>query len=151
MGCDGVFDVLSSADAIARVRGSLRKGAPLDDAAQNLVRHAIDDRDSRDNVSVVIVKLELRPPGAPDDLDAADDADALLADLGLGASPRASPPAAGRRSRPDAAGVGLALSANRPNARPPPARPAAGGGPKSGSVLNDDDLMDYLLNDDNFS
>ena len=57
LACDGVFDVLSSEQACAFVREKLAGGATLDAAALALVRHAIDQLNSRDNVTCVLVQL----------------------------------------------------------------------------------------------
>ena len=47
IGCDGVFDVLTSAEATSFVRDRLGQGRNLDDAAMDLVRHAFDDREAQ--------------------------------------------------------------------------------------------------------
>ena len=82
----------------------------------DLVRHAIDDRDSRDNVSVCLVKLQKTAPE-------------VYTEGAVAASrvPVAEP----------------LHAANAPRA------PAAK--PRKTGVLDDEDLMDFLMNDDNFA
>ncbi|KAH8073830.1 Sigma factor PP2C-like phosphatase [Aureococcus anophagefferens] len=127
IGCDGLYDVLTSEEAVDFARDQLRAGRPLDAAALNLVHHAIDDRDSRDNVSVILAKLspaaDLRggAAAAPRAFDA-NDADALLADLDLAASSHGDDV--------DDRGEGRANSKSK--------------------IMDDDDLMDFLLDDANF-
>lgn len=55
---DGVWDVLSSAQAALFVRAELGRGASAGEAAAALASHAVDRRKSKDNVGVVIVRLE---------------------------------------------------------------------------------------------
>ena len=117
LGCDGVFDVLTSAEATSFVRDRLGQGRNLDDAAMDLVRHAIDDRDSRDNVSVCLVKLQRTAPE-------------VYAEGAVAASQ----------------GVPVAEPLQAANA---PRAPAAK--PRKTGVLDDEDLMDFLMNDDNFA
>lgn len=54
---DGLWDVVSSSQAVAFVRGELRAGRTVQEAAAALSKHAAVTRKSTDNVSVVIVKL----------------------------------------------------------------------------------------------
>ena len=136
LACDGLFDVLTSQQAVDYARRQLAKDAPLERAAQALVRHAIDDKDSRDNVSVVLVRLAPRAPGFEAESDS-DDAEDLLADLGLGPAPPAGRPVA-RDPFP---------LANRTNAF---SRPAAEPPKASSRIIDDDDLMDFLMDDSNF-
>ena len=174
IGCDGLYDVLTSEEAVDFARDQLRAGRPLDAAALNLVHHAIDDRDSRDNVSVILAKLspaaDLRggAAAAPRAFDA-NDADALLADLDLAASShgddvddrvfaRYAPQAQSRRHRAvneaDAAAGGPSAlhGSSRVNASPyaPPAPQGEGRANSKSKIMDDDDLMDFLLDDANF-
>lgn len=56
--CDGLWDVLSSQAAVDYVASALRDAtADLTSICQRLVRYAVDDRKSTDNVSVCIVKI----------------------------------------------------------------------------------------------
>jgi len=57
LACDGLFDVLSNEQACAFVRDRLKEGMRVEDACQKIVHHAIDKLNTRDNVSVVVVKL----------------------------------------------------------------------------------------------
>jgi len=119
IGCDGVFDVLSSAEAITFARDRLKGARSLDDAAMDLVRHAIDDRDSRDNVSVCLVKFQKASPEVYTGT-------AVAASHGVPAEP-------------------MPLGAGRPNApRPPPPK-------RSGRIVDDEDLMEFLMDGDNFA
>ncbi|OEH80604.1 protein phosphatase [Cyclospora cayetanensis] len=71
--CDGLFDVMSSQEAISFVRGKLQverqdggccSSSTLEDVANALIAEAIDNRRTRDNVTCVIVDLRapLQPP-----------------------------------------------------------------------------------------
>jgi len=53
--CDGVFDVLSSDECVQFVRQHLKQHGDPRKAAEALVRHAIDDLRSRDNVTALII------------------------------------------------------------------------------------------------
>ena len=117
IGCDGVFDVLTSAEATSFVRDRLGQGRNLDDAAMDLVRHAIDDRDSRDNVSVCLVKLQKTAPE-------------VYTEGAVAAS----------HSVPVAEPLHAANAPRAPAAKP-----------RKTGVLDDEDLMDFLMNDDNFA
>ena len=68
LACDGIFDVLTNELACSFVRKELSKTSPatfapslsLDDVSMAIVRHAIDALNTRDNVTVVLVKLPAR-------------------------------------------------------------------------------------------
>ncbi|KAH8086115.1 Sigma factor PP2C-like phosphatase [Aureococcus anophagefferens] len=117
IGCDGLYDVLTSEEAVDFARDQLRAGRPLDAAALNLVHHAIDDRDSRDNVSA-----QSRRHRAVNEADAA------------------------------AGGPSALHGSSRVNASPyaPPAPQGEGRANSKSKIMDDDDLMDFLLDDANF-
>ena len=182
LGCDGLYDVLTSEEAVDHVRGQLFAGSPLDDAALNLVHHAIDDKDSRDNVSVVLVKIAKASNCAPTSNHrgaaaagssdyGADDPDRLLADLDLD---HASSPVPDHRFFSDQQRSQNPNQANKPKQNVHDEADAAAGGyvaqkkklqqqstkaagayaredrPSKSKILDDDDLMDFLLDDANF-
>ena len=57
LACDGLFDVFSDAEAVAFVRGELADHGDPQRAAERVTNAAIVDRGTRDNVSVIVVKL----------------------------------------------------------------------------------------------
>lgn len=163
LACDGLYDVCTSNEAASYARDRLRSGEPLDDAAKALVHHAIDDCDSRDNVTVVLVKFHSMAGssgGVRGSLD--DDADALLADLddyarGSGGSTRHNGLDAAAGSPSPMAAAPLTNRTNRASAPPrnthAEARSPAGrrGAGSKSEIIDDDDLMDFLMDDANFS
>ncbi|KAH8052540.1 protein serine/threonine phosphatase [Aureococcus anophagefferens] len=58
LACDGLFDVFSDAEAVAFVRGELADHGDPQRAAERVTNAAIVDRGTRDNVSVIVVKLK---------------------------------------------------------------------------------------------
>ena len=64
LACDGLFDVMSSQDAIDYIQAALAKGTDPDTICHNIATHAIDDLDSDDNVSVIIAVLTVSGGGS---------------------------------------------------------------------------------------
>jgi serine/threonine protein phosphatase PrpC len=57
LGCDGLFDVLSNEEISRYVFEQSQQGLGAREIAQRLVDHAIHDKGSRDNVTLVLVLL----------------------------------------------------------------------------------------------
>lgn len=62
LACDGLWDVMSNQGAVDFVNRSLRDGRSPQQACDALVRHAVEDLKTRDNVSVIIVVPGPSPP-----------------------------------------------------------------------------------------
>lgn len=57
LACDGLFDVFSPEDVIDFVRGQMEEHGDTQRCCQNLTFEAIRKRNSRDNVSVILIIL----------------------------------------------------------------------------------------------
>jgi len=57
LACDGLFDVFTPEDVIAFVRGNMEEHGDAQRCCQNLTYEAIRKRNSRDNVSVILIIL----------------------------------------------------------------------------------------------
>ena len=173
-------DVLSSTEAVAfvrerlqRARGGDAQAAALDEVAEALVRHAIDDRRSSDNVSVVLARVvpperdggRLRPRGGGSGGGVRGGGGGQRSPLRDRAQNRADLPPAGVPSRPTAAvaspdlgrGSMNLLGLHSPSPDTHEAKRAAAAAvrqpvmPKAAKSLEtDEDLMDFLLDDKNF-
>ena len=55
--CDGLFDVLSNDDIGTYINKQYNNNIDINDIATNIVNYAINDKKSKDNVSVIICKL----------------------------------------------------------------------------------------------
>ena len=64
LGCDGLFDVMSSQEAVDFVRAGLARGASPEQLCKEIGAHAIEELKSDDNVSVLIAKLDVSGLGA---------------------------------------------------------------------------------------
>lgn len=64
LACDGLFDVFTDADAVSFVAHELSAHADPQLAAERLVKAAIADRGSRDNVTVLVLALNPTHPGS---------------------------------------------------------------------------------------
>ena len=62
LACDGLWDVISSQNAVQLARSQLQRHNDPAQVAADLVREAIDVRHSGDNVTVVAVCLSAAPP-----------------------------------------------------------------------------------------
>lgn len=62
LACDGLFDVYSNDEVVELVRRSLRKHGDAQRVCQELTHRAINERFSRDNVSVVLVLINPKLP-----------------------------------------------------------------------------------------
>ena len=57
LACDGLFDVFTPEDVIAFVRSNMEEHGDTQRCCQNLTFEAIRKRNSRDNVSVILIIL----------------------------------------------------------------------------------------------
>jgi serine/threonine protein phosphatase PrpC len=57
LACDGIYDVMSNEQACTFIREKLAAGHSIQATAEQLVRHSIETLNTRDNVTVVLVKL----------------------------------------------------------------------------------------------
>lgn len=57
LACDGLFDVFSPEDVVQFVKNNLEQHGDVQKCCQNLTREAIHKRNSRDNVSVILIVL----------------------------------------------------------------------------------------------
>ena len=57
LACDGIYDVMSNEQACAYVREALAAGEDVQAISEKMVKHAIDTLNTRDNVTVILVKL----------------------------------------------------------------------------------------------
>jgi len=60
LACDGLFDVMTDDEAIKYIRDKLqdKRDLALGKVCEDLVTHAIDKLNTRDNVSLLIVRLQ---------------------------------------------------------------------------------------------
>lgn len=58
LACDGLFDVFTPEDVIAFVRANMEEHGDAQRCCQNLTYEAIRKRNSRDNVSVILIILK---------------------------------------------------------------------------------------------
>ena len=61
LACDGLWDVLSDADACKQVLDALRKGLSYQQACDKLVDGVLHSAKCTDNVSVILVVLDFVP------------------------------------------------------------------------------------------
>lgn len=66
LACDGIYDVMSNEQACQFIKERLASGRTPEEASADIVKHAIETLNTRDNVTVIIVKLP-----TPDELKAA--------------------------------------------------------------------------------
>jgi serine/threonine protein phosphatase PrpC len=57
LACDGLYDVMTNDKVGEYVRDGLREGKQVADVAEGIVHHAIDKLYTRDNVTVIIVRM----------------------------------------------------------------------------------------------
>ena len=57
LACDGLYDVMTNDKVGEYVRDGLREGRPVAEVADGIVHHAIDKLYTRDNVTVIIVRM----------------------------------------------------------------------------------------------
>jgi len=57
LACDGLFDVFTPDEVVEVVKEEMERHGDVQQACQNLTVQAIQERGSRDNVSVIIVIL----------------------------------------------------------------------------------------------
>jgi len=176
MGCDGLWDVMTSQEAVDFVRVRIKQGIALEKISSELVQYSINDRRSMDNVSVIIAKLV---PAAEDgSLSQPSNTTTPAPGSSLshpgGTSTAFSTPAAGMPSaKGGSAGMGSflnptafqpkvnLLSEGKMEPMAPAAAAAAAAAAASadtraaskpgGDLDTDEDLMNYLLDDANFS
>ena len=132
LACDGVWDVLSTeeAGAFAATHDQPERGEAPTAAASALVQHAIHDRGSTDNVSVIVARV----------------------------CPAAGGPGAGERRQPsqhDAYRAPLAPNHRADRAFPRPdagnkSRPMPAAGARAAKEDKPKDDMDFLLDDSNW-
>ncbi|KAJ8604905.1 hypothetical protein CTAYLR_004326 [Chrysophaeum taylorii] len=166
--CDGLWDVLSSQAVVDFVRSNAEASTGnLKTVCEKLVRHAVDDKKSTDNVSVCLVKIlhyhathrstSVGLSSTPRFPFGASATSRGIRTLSASSSSSCEPPSIdhlGSSSRINASLMGnarLATFAARPN-------PAATSKRLSTPALaapkiadNDDDLFEYLLDDRNFA
>jgi protein phosphatase 2C family protein 2/3 len=59
LGCDGLYDVMENQEICDFIKNMLNTGSKPNEIAPKLARHAIEVKGSRDNVSVVLVVLQI--------------------------------------------------------------------------------------------
>lgn len=65
LACDGIWDVLSNEEAMEFIRDQLLGGVPHNEIAENMLDHCLG-KDSKDNMSVVLVFFDNAPKPVPD-------------------------------------------------------------------------------------
>ncbi|KAJ1446255.1 phosphatase 2C-like domain-containing protein [Pelagophyceae sp. CCMP2097] len=154
LACDGLWDVLSSQEAVDFVQTELhladdRDPGALEAVCARLARHAVDDKKSTDNVSVCVVRILAAAQARP----AARDGKAAAAEQKENVF-RRSPQATAQPRLGGSAAQRAAGLASRPAAGQPPSfgAPVAGRtATRDPSKESDDDILDFLLDDSNFS
>lgn len=58
LACDGLYDVMSNESACDFIRAQFSQGATCEDASKALVQHTLTNLHTRDNVTVIIVRIK---------------------------------------------------------------------------------------------
>jgi protein phosphatase 2C family protein 2/3 len=156
--CDGLYDVMTSQEAIDFVRDRLKRGAAsygasgLADICEQLTKEAVETRGSRDNVSVIVAIFTDTPS-----TDTPSSQPAATVRSSASSFTSASTAAPSKSSA--AAGGGFEWKSSERNSTAPPSSSSSGESAerrdsKSGgdvTKMDDEELMDFMMDDSNFA